>query len=288
MRGGRLGVDLAPLQAEPAVDAVGPVAEAAVGDRHRPDPGLDSQDPGTALEHLAVARDLVGGLGIPVRVPPRPVLPRHGQLGLDLLVERPHVLIADGPVRPHPVPGADREVARVEPRHVAGIVNHGAADAAPGVVGAQRHRVVSGDDARFCPVQMVRARLVADPVGLRIPERPGVQRHDPPPGASQPLREHPATGAAADHDQVDLVGVLETPHVVAQAVVQPPARGEQPRRFVAGPRAGVKALHVVQFWAGARPDSDAESAAVGTRVGSRSGRASATSNGSRRSTPRFL
>ena len=51
------GVDLAALQAEAAVDAVRPVAEAAVGDGDRTDPGLDAGGLRAAQEDLAVAAD---------------------------------------------------------------------------------------------------------------------------------------------------------------------------------------------------------------------------------------
>src|SRR6266851_2537185 len=72
----------------------------------------------------------------------------------------------------HPVEGGGDEVARVEAGGVAGVVDHGPADAAPGVVRAQRNRIRSRDHPGVCPVQVVRPGLVAHPVGVGIPERP--------------------------------------------------------------------------------------------------------------------
>ena len=52
-----LGVDLAALQAEAAVDAVRAVAEDAVGDRHRPDAHLDSRCAGAGAGAIGAAGD---------------------------------------------------------------------------------------------------------------------------------------------------------------------------------------------------------------------------------------
>jgi hypothetical protein len=87
-------------------------------------------------------------------------------------------------------------------------VIHGAADAAAGVVAAQRYRVDAVDDPRFGPVQVVGAGFVADPVDVGVPEGAGVQGDDAPSGAGEPLGEGAAAGADADDDGVDLVVVL--------------------------------------------------------------------------------
>ena len=230
---GRLGVDLAALQAEPAVDAVRPVAEPAVGDGHRADPGLDAGLAGAAQEHLAVAAHRVRPVRVGVRVAPRPVLAGDRQLLLDLLVVGPQVGVADRPVRADPVVGPGGEVTGVEPRRVAGVVHHRPAHAPARVVRAERHRVSAVDHPRLGPVQVVRARLVADPVGVGIPERPGVQRDDPPAPAGHPLRERGPARAAAHDGQVDLVAVGEPAHVAAQLVVGAGAVvGQQPGRLV--------------------------------------------------------
>ena len=81
-----LGVDLAALQAEPAVDAVRAVPEPAVGDRDRPDPGRDAGGGRAAEEDLPVAGHRVRVVRVAVRVTPGPVLPGDGQFGLELLV----------------------------------------------------------------------------------------------------------------------------------------------------------------------------------------------------------
>ena len=185
-----LGVDLAALQAETTVDAVRPVAEPSVRDGYRADPGVDAGRPGAAQEDLAVPAHPVGMVRVAVRIAPRPVLPGDRQLLLDRLVVRPELGIVDRPVRAHPVQAEGVEVGRVEAGCVAGEVHHRAADAAAGVVGSERHRVVTADLARLGPVQGVRAPLVGDPVGVRIPERPGVQADHP------PARPGPAAGSA--------------------------------------------------------------------------------------------
>ena len=266
-RGG-LRVDLAALQAEPAVDAVRPVAEAAVGDRDRPDLRRDAGLAGAAQEYLAVAADRVRAVRVAVRVAPRPVLAGDRQLGLEVLVVGLEVGVADRPVGADSVVGPGGEVAGVKARGVAGVVHHRPADAAAGVVRAQRHRVVAVDDPRFGPVQVVRARLVADPVGVRVPERPGVQADDPPAAPGQPLQHRRAARAAAHDDQVDLVVVVEPAHVGAQPVVGAGAVvRQQPRRLVAVPDAGHQ---------------------YPSCTGSSAGWWSATSNGSRASMPAFL
>jgi hypothetical protein len=207
-----LGVDFAALQAEAAVDAVRPVAEPAVGDRDRADPGLDTGRLGAAQEDLAVAADRVGVVRIAVWVAPRPVLAGDGQLLLDRRVVRLQIGVVDGPV------GADGEgveVRRMEPRRVAGVVHHRPADAAAGVVRAERDGISAADLARLGPVQRVRSPLVGHPVGVGVPERTGVQAHDAPAGPGQPLGEHAAPGSGADDHQVHLVTVGVVAHVLA-------------------------------------------------------------------------
>jgi hypothetical protein len=155
-----------------------------------------------AQEDLAVPAHRVRPVRVAVRVAPRPGLAGHREFLLELLVVRAQLGVAHRPVGAHPVPAPRGEVTRVEPRGVARVVDHRAADAAPGVVRAHRHRVGSRDDPRVGPVQVVRARLVAHPVGVRVPERAGVQGRYPPPGPGQPLQQDRAARAAAHDDQV--------------------------------------------------------------------------------------
>ena len=263
-----LGVHLAALQAESAVDTVRPVAEPAVGDGHRPDLGHDAELVRPAQEDLAVPADRVRPVRVPVRVAPRPVVPGDRQFLLDLLVVGAQLRVADRPVGAHPVRGPGGEVAGMEPRCVTGVMDHRAADAAARVVGAHRHRVAARDDAGIGPVQVVRARLVADPVGVGVPEGPRVQGGHPPARPGQPLQQHRAARPAAHDDQVDLVLVGEPAHVPPQPVVGPGAVvGQQPGRLVALANGGHQAP---------------------SRIGSPAGRASRTSNGSSLSTPAFL
>ena len=269
----RLGVDLAALQAEAAVDAVRPVAEAAVDDRDRADLGGDPELVRAAQEDLAVPADRVRPLRVAVRVAPRPVLPRDRQFLLDRGVVGPEVGVIERPVGADAVVGVGGEVAGVEPGRVPRVVDHRAADATARVVRAHRHRVGAGDHPRLGPVEAMRSGLVAHPVGVGVPERPGVERRHPPARPRQPLRQDRAAGPAADDDQVDLVGVVEPAHVAPQPVIGPGAVvGQQPGGLVAGAD--------VAF------GGDRHQASSPT--GSSAGRASATSNGSRRSTPAFL
>ena len=261
------GVDLAALEAEAAVDAVRPVAEAAVGDGDGTGFGDDAERAGAAQEDLAVAACGVRAVRVGMRVAPRPALAGDGELGFDVVVVGLQVVVAEGPVGAGAVAGEGFEVAGVQPRGIAGVVDHRPADAAAGVVRAERHRVVAGDDARLGPVQVVRAGLVANPVLVRVPERAGVQGGDAPAAARQPLRERGAARATANDDQVELVGVGEAAHPGAQAVVGAGAVvGEQPGRGVARSYG----CHWVDF------------------TGSSPGRVSGSSNGSRRSMPVFL
>jgi len=94
----------------------------------------------------------------------------------------------------------------MKPRRVAGVVDHRAPDAAPGVVLAQLDRIGAADHALLGPVELMRAGLVRDPVLVGVPERPGLDDHDPPTVARETLGEHRAPGAGADDDQINLVG----------------------------------------------------------------------------------
>jgi len=209
-----------------------------------PTRGLDPRRPRAAQEHVAVAADRVGVVGVGVRLAPRPVLAGDGQLGLDRPVVGAQVGVADRPVGPDPVKRGGVEVARVQPGGVAGVVHHRPADAASAVVRAQRHRVGAADLPRLGPVQGVAAALVADPVGVGVPERAGVQADHAPTGAGEALGQHAAAGAGADDDQVDLVVAGEAAHVPAQRVVGARAVvGDQPGRVVALPDLGVAGPH---------------------------------------------
>ena len=108
-----LRVDLAPLQAEAPVDAVRPIPEAPVGDRDRPDPGLDACGLSAAHEDVAIAADRVRMMGVGVGVAPRPVLSGDGQFLFEQFVERFEVVVTDRPVCAHSVMGEGREVRRV-------------------------------------------------------------------------------------------------------------------------------------------------------------------------------
>src|SRR5580658_8054558 len=103
-------------------------------------------------------------VGVRVRVPPRPPLARYWQFLLDGRVVRPQILVTQRPVRAYPVMRVGGEVAGVKTWGVAGVVNHRAAHSAAGVIRAKRDRIVASDDPRIGPVQVMRTRLITDPV----------------------------------------------------------------------------------------------------------------------------
>ena len=232
-----LGVDLAALQAEAAIDAMGAVAEASVGDRHRPDAHLDAAVLGAAPGHRGGAGDGVGGMGVGVGIPPRPVLTGHRQLAFDALEGGLELLVGDRPVDGDAVPGAHLEVRGMQARDVAGEVGHRPADADTGVVLAHLHRVLAADDALVGPVDGAGALLVGDPVAVGIPERAALEDDDAPAGAGQPLGEGDAAGAGADDDEVDGVRRRVAAHPIE--VAQAAAVGvKQPCRVVVAGHAG--------------------------------------------------
>ena len=228
----RLRVDLAPLQAEPAIDAMRPVAKRAVGDPNRAHAHLDPELARGAPGHVGAAGDRVRGVRIAVRISPRPVLAGHRQLELEPLVVRLEILVGDRPVRPHAVARVHLEVGRMEARAVAGVVDHRAADAVTAVVLAELDRIRSADDPVLGPVQPVRARLVRHPVLVRIPERPGLEHDHLPPAAREPLRQRPAAGAGADDHHVDGHPVVVVSHPLPRNGA--PVDVEQERRVVLG------------------------------------------------------
>jgi hypothetical protein len=204
-----------------------------------------------------------------VRVSPRPPLARYRQFFLEVRVVGPQILVTQRPVRAYPVAGVGGEVAGVETRGVAGVVDHRAAHSAAGVVGAKRDRIVASNDPRIGPVQVMRARLIADPVGIRVPERARIQANHPPARPRQPLQHRGPACAAANNDQVHFIGIGEPAHVRAQPVVGTAAIvRQQPCRLVA-------VAHLAH-----RPSPP--------RTGSSDGFTSRTSNGSRASMPAFL
>jgi hypothetical protein len=227
----RLRIHLAALYAEPAVDAVRPVAEHAVGDRDRTDTHLDAEVARALPRDARRARDRMRAVRVAVGIPPRPVLPRHRQLELEALERLLQVPVRDRPVDRDSVPRTNLEVGGMEPRRIAREVRHRAADADARVVLAHLDRIVARDDPLVRPVEAVRSLLVAHPVAIRIPERALLEDHDPPPGPREPLRERDAAGTRADHEQVDRGRERVVRHAVE--VLQPSlVLVEQERRVV--------------------------------------------------------
>ena len=71
----------------------------------------------------------------------------------------------------------------------------------------------SAGDARIFPVESVRSRFIADPVALRIPERPGLQAHYFETGPGQPLQQNAPCRSNADNHVVHFVIRFEAPHL---------------------------------------------------------------------------
>ena len=181
-------------------------------------------------------------------------------------------LVPERPVEPDPVGRGGVEVAGMEARDIAGEVHHRPADPAAGVVGTQRDRVGSVDDPRIVPIQVVGSGLVADPVGLRVPEGPGLQAGHLPASVGKALEHGRSPGAATDDQHVELLVVVEAPHVPLPIHGAPSGGRQQPGR-------GVARAHRVHGPGVLR---------AGGSTGSWSGAASFTSKGSRASSPRFL
>ena len=100
-----LGVHLAALQAEPAVDAVRTVAERTVRDPDRSDPDLDPELPRARPGALRATRDRVRAMRVAVRIAPRPVLAGDRQLELEALVMALEIAVGDRPVGADAVSG---------------------------------------------------------------------------------------------------------------------------------------------------------------------------------------
>jgi hypothetical protein len=100
----------------------------------------------------------------------------------------------------------------MKPWGVAGIVDHRAADSAPGVVLPKLDRVGPTDDPFLGPVQRVATGLVGYPVLVGVPERASLDDHHPPTVPGQPLGQHRSTRASPDDNQVDLVIVAVSSH----------------------------------------------------------------------------
>ena len=121
---------------------------------------------------------------------------------------------------------------------IAGEMHHGASDAPPRVVAAELDRMRARDDPGLVPVQLVRSRLVADPVLVRIPERPCVEDHHAPPLPGQSLRQDGASGSAPDDHNVDFFVMSIATHVAAQLMVRArPVVRQKPGGLVASPDA---------------------------------------------------
>ena len=184
----RLGVDLAALQAEAAVDAVRPVAERAVGDADRARPASRCRAAGALARDARPAPETgCGGVRVAVRIAPRPVL-----AGDRAARARRARSAAGAPRRRSASPRRRRrgvrvrEVGRMEARRVAGVVHHRAADAVPGVVLAELDRVLAADDPLGRPVELVR------PASSETQSRSGSQN-----GPDSRIDDPPAAGARA-------------------------------------------------------------------------------------------
>ncbi len=109
----------------------------------------------------------------------------------------------------------------MESRCVARIVNHRTANPPSGVVRAEWDGVVSGDNSRFSPIEIVGAELIAHPIGVWVPEWSGVKRCHFPSRPSQALEQSRPTCAASDDHGIELVLVGIATHVGAELKIGP-------------------------------------------------------------------
>ena len=190
-----------------------------------------------AQEDLAVAADRVRAVRVAVRVAPRPVLAGDRQLVLDVARSR--------------AAGRRSAIGQSAPtpswRRGVGSRSGGTAACSRRSAPSTRRRRGRSCWSRAAPGRRRRSPAARSSTGgasrpRRSPSpRPG-PRTGPAsrattfqPGAGQPLQQGRAAGAAADDDQVDLVGVVEPPHVrrAAGAWSRVPSLRQQPGRLVA-------------------------------------------------------
>ncbi len=209
------------------------VPEAAVGDADGADAHLDPQAPGPLPRLERAGADGVRAVRIVVGVAPGPEFAGDGQLTLQALVMGLQVLVGDWPVGCYSIAGVDLEVGGVKARGEAGVVDHRPTDAAAAVVLAELHRVIAADDALLGPVQRVCARLVRDPIFVRVPEGPGLQHEHTPALAGETLRERCAASARTDDQHVDRLVRAVAAHTLAPRHTSP-AWIEQERGVVLG------------------------------------------------------
>ena len=166
----------------------GRLPKTPLGIADRPDAHLDPRRAGAGAGAVGAAGDRVRGVRVAVRVTPRPVLAGDRQLGLDALVVRLELLVGDRPV------GAD-PVARCGSRSRRG---ESAARSRRSGPSSRRRRArscscparpgsLAADHPLGRPVELVAAGLVGDPVAVGVPERPGLEDHDPPAAPRQAL-----------------------------------------------------------------------------------------------------
>ncbi len=212
---GSLCAHLAPLQAEPAVDAVGSVAERAVGYPDGADPHFYPQALGAIPCALRARADRMWAVRVAVRISPGPELSGDWQFTFESFVVRLQIRVADRPIGTDTVARPHLEIRRMESRCVTGVVDHRAADPAARVVLAELDRILASDDPLLCPVEQVRSGLVGDPVLVGIPERSGFQHQHAPATTRQALSKGRTASPGADDQHVNRVISLEAAHALA-------------------------------------------------------------------------
>ena len=103
MRRRGLGVDLASLEAEASVDAVGRLPKRPLTMATGPTRASMPSAVHPLTKASAVATDGVRGLGVAVRIPPGPVLTGDREFLFDLDVVALECRVVDGPVGAHAV-----------------------------------------------------------------------------------------------------------------------------------------------------------------------------------------
>jgi hypothetical protein len=91
-------------------------------------------------------------------------------------------------------------------------MNRATANASATIIGAKCQRIPPTGDAQLIPIQIVRARFIADPIALGIPERTGFESDHAESRTGQPLQQHAACRPNADYAEVYLLIIFVTAH----------------------------------------------------------------------------
>jgi len=212
--GAGLGSDLAALDAEATIDAVGAVAVGAGEDGHGSADGDGDVEGGAAAdERVADATHGVRAVGVSVGAAPGIVRGScDWHFELELLVGGEEFVVGEGPVGSDAIAGVDLEVGGVEARGEGGPMDRASTNPSAAVVGAESEWVGAAGDARVFPVELVGSGFIADPVTLSIPEGAGFKANNGKAGAGEALEEDASGRADADDEVISLFIIVKAAH----------------------------------------------------------------------------